>query len=43
MVITARLDSDGNATSSPGDVEGAKAGKPGDENVDIMLDRLVGG
>ena len=43
MVITVRLDSDGNATSSKGDVEGAKAAKPGDENVDILLDRLVGG
>ena len=43
MVITARLDSDGNATSSKGDVEGTKAAKPGDENVDILLDRLVGG
>ena len=43
MVITVRLDSDGNATSSSGDVEGSKAAKPGDENIDILLDRLVGG
>lgn len=43
MVITVRLDSDGNAAASKGDVEGTKAAKPGDENTDILMDRLVGG
>ena len=43
MVITARVDSDGNATSTSGDVEGTKAAEPGDDNADITLDRLVGG
>ena len=43
VVITARLDGDGNATSSQGDVEGAKAAKPGDEKIDIQMDKLIGG
>ena len=43
VVITARLDGDGNATSSKGDVEGAKAAKPGDGNIDIQMDKLIGG
>jgi hypothetical protein len=43
VVITARLDGDGNATSSNGDVEGAKAAKPGDEKIDIQMDKLIGG
>ena len=43
MVITARLDGDGNATSSKGDVEGAKAAKPSDDHIDIQMDKLIGG
>ncbi|MGV7221373.1 MAG: c-type cytochrome biogenesis protein CcmI/CycH [Nitrospinales bacterium] len=43
VVIIARLDGDGNATSSNGDVEGAKAAKPGDEKIDIQMDKLIGG
>ncbi len=42
VAITARLDSDGNAKFSPGDVEGTRTGSSGDEKVDIVMDRLIG-
>lgn len=44
MVVIARLDRDGDAFSSPGDLEGESKQKPiriGDVNVDIVLDTLV--
>ena len=44
IVLLARLDRDGDAFSSPGDVEGECQRNPlrmGDSNVDIVLDRIV--
>lgn len=44
VVVIARLDRDGNAFSSPGDIEGESKRKPvrlGDRDVDIVLDRVV--
>jgi len=43
VVIIARLDGDGNATSSKGDIEGVKPANPGDEKIDIQMDKLIGG
>lgn len=42
VTLTARLDSDGNAKFSPGDVEGTGTGSSGDEQLDIVMDRLLG-
>jgi hypothetical protein len=39
--IKARIDQDGNAKSSPGDIEGQRMAKAGDENVDIVLDQMI--
>lgn len=39
--IKARIDQDGNAKSSPGDIEGRRMAKAGDENVDIILDQMI--
>jgi hypothetical protein len=39
--IKARIDQDGNAKSSPGDIEGQTMAKAGEENVDIILDRMI--
>jgi hypothetical protein len=39
--IKARIDQDGNAKSSPGDIEGQKMAKAGEENVDIILDQMI--
>jgi hypothetical protein len=39
--VKARIDQDGNAKSSPGDIEGQKMAKAGDENVDIILDQMI--
>jgi hypothetical protein len=44
MVVIGRLDRDGNAFSSSGDVEGECKRRPvraGDRNVDIVLDAPV--
>ncbi|MBI4389091.1 MAG: hypothetical protein HY580_02840 [Nitrospinae bacterium] len=41
LTVSARLDQDGNATSSPGDIEGSRAAMAGDKHVDVVLDRLV--
>jgi hypothetical protein len=39
--VKARIDQDGNAKSSPGDIEGQRMAKAGDENVDIILDQMI--
>ncbi|VAX31326.1 hypothetical protein MNBD_NITROSPINAE05-1246, partial [hydrothermal vent metagenome] len=39
--IKARIDQDGNAKSSPGDIEGRRMAKAGEENVDIILDQMI--
>lgn len=39
--IKARIDQDGNAKSSPGDVEGSMMASAGDKKVDIILNQLV--
>ncbi|MFH1739259.1 MAG: hypothetical protein ABIH23_09645 [bacterium] len=44
MILTGRLDRDGNAFSSSGDIEGESRRKPvrmGDTDVDIVLDQVV--
>jgi hypothetical protein len=43
LTLTARLDQDGDAKASPGDVEGSREVKPGDKNADLVLDRAVPG
>lgn len=39
--IKARIDQDGNAKSSPGDVEGSRMASAGDRNIDFVLDQMV--
>ena len=39
--IKARIDQDGNAKSSPGDIEGQRMAKAGAKNVDIVLDQMI--
>jgi hypothetical protein len=39
--VKARIDQDGNAKSSPGDIEGQQMAKAGDENVNIVLDQMI--
>jgi hypothetical protein len=41
ITIKARIDQDGNAKPSPGDIEGSKVAKAGDKAVDIVLDTMV--
>lgn len=41
ITIKARIDQDGNAKSSPGDIEGSKVAKAGDKAVDIILDTII--
>ena len=41
LILTARIDRDGNAKSSPGDIEGSRETAVGGENVDITLNRIV--
>ena len=41
--ITARLDQDGNAKASAGDIEGDRVAQPGEGQVDILLSRVVEG
>ncbi|MBI4384798.1 MAG: hypothetical protein HY579_12285 [Nitrospinae bacterium] len=43
LTITARLDQDGNAAASPGDIEGSREAAPGQEKADIVLDRVLDG
>ncbi|MFQ5673707.1 MAG: hypothetical protein ACE5G9_11475 [Nitrospinales bacterium] len=40
--VIARIDQDGNATSSPGDIEGSRYAVVGDQKVSIVLNRIVG-
>ena len=42
LTLTARLDQDGNRKSSPGDIEGFVKVKPGDKNVELLLNHLTG-
>lgn len=39
--IKARIDQDGDAKSSPGDIEGQRMAKAGEENVDFILDQMI--
>ena len=42
MVLTARIDVDGDARAGPGDIEGFVGAKPGDRNIDLLLNHLTG-
>ena len=42
MVLTGRIDSDGDARVGIGDIEGFKKVKPGDKNVELLLNHLTG-
>ena len=39
--IKARIDQDGNAKASPGDIEGLRMASAGDKMVDLVLDQMV--
>ncbi len=39
--IKARIDQDGNAKSSPGDIEGFRMAVAGDKGVDVVLDQMI--
>jgi hypothetical protein len=41
ITIKARIDQDGNAKPSPGDVEGSRMASAGDRNIDFVLDQMV--
>ena len=43
LTLTARLDQDGDAKASPGDIDGSRTVMPGDKHADIALDHLVPG
>jgi hypothetical protein len=43
LTLTARLDQDGDAKASPGDVDGSRVVLPGDKHADIVLDHVVPG
>ena len=43
MVLTGRIDSDGDARIGPGDIEGFVKVKPGDKNVELLLNHLTEG
>lgn len=42
MVLAARIDVDGDARAGPGDIEGFVGAKPGDRNVELLLNHLTG-
>ncbi len=42
VTIFARLDKDGDAAPAPGDIDGVVATKPGDQQVEIILNHLIG-
>ncbi len=42
MVLAARIDVDGDARAGPGDIEGFVGAKPGDRNVQLLLNHLAG-
>jgi len=41
ITIKVRIDQDGNAKTSPGDIEGSRLASAGDKGVDIVLDKMV--
>ena len=41
MLLTARVDVDGDARAGPGDIEGFIGAKPGDRNVELLLNHLT--
>ncbi len=41
MVLTARMDSDGDARAGPGDIEGFVGAQPGDRGVELFLNRVT--
>ena len=42
ITIFARLDKDGDAAPAPGDIDGSIAARPGDQQVEIILNHLIG-
>lgn len=42
VILTARLDQDGDARSAPGDIEGDMSTQPGQKNVALILNRGIG-
>ena len=42
MVLTARIDVDGDARAGPGDIEGFVSAQPGDRNINLLLNHLTG-
>ncbi len=42
MVLTGRIDADGDARVGPGDIEGFVKVQPGDKNVELLLNHLTG-
>jgi len=42
ITIFARLDKDGDAAPAPGDIDGVVLTKPGDQQVEIILNHLIG-
>ena len=42
MVLTARIDVDGDARAGPGDIEGFVSAQPGDRNIKLLLNHLTG-
>ena len=43
MVLTGRIDADGDARAGAGDIEGFVSVKPGDNNVELILNHLTAG
>ncbi len=43
VTLTARIDQDGDARAGPGDIEGMLSVQAGDKDVELTLNRLVGG
>ena len=42
MVLTARIDVDGDARAGPGDIEGFVSAQPGDRDIKLLLNHLTG-
>ena len=42
MVLAGRIDADGDARGGAGDIEGFIKVKPGDTNVELLLNHLTG-
>lgn len=43
MTLTTRLDQDGDAKASPGDIDGSCTVMPGDKHADVVMDHVVPG